>query len=122
MRRLASQKGAGKAGCLFWILVLLIAALVASRVVPVKIATMQLEDFMKDLPAHHPQQTQSFYEREIANRARELGLQIPKDRIRVRKQSERVIMDIQFTVPLDFVVYEHQWNVQIYQDLDIFYF
>ena len=40
----------------------------------------------------------------------------------VRKGDNRVIMDIQFTVPLDFVVYEHQWNIHIYQDLDIFLF
>ncbi len=120
MLRIGSQKGEGKIGCLFWILVLMIVALAASRFVPVKIATMQLEDYMKELPMHHPRQTQSYYEREIANRARELKLEIPKEKIQVKKYTERVIMDIKFTVPLDFVIFQYDWNVQIYQDLDIF--
>lgn len=122
MRRLGSQRGEGKAGCLFWILVLMVIALAASRIVPVKIATMQLEDHMKDLPALYPRKDQAFYEKSIRDRGRELGLEIPRERIKVRKQTERVIMDVRFTVPLDFVAFQHDWNVEIYQDLDIFYF
>lgn len=120
MRRLRSQSGEGKAGCIFWILVLLVAVLAATRIVPVKISTMQLEDFMKELPMHYPTKQQSFYEREIANRAEQLRLNIPKEKIQVKKYSERLVMDVKFTVPLDFIIFEYGWNIQIYQDLDIF--
>ena len=98
MRRFATQRGEGKAGFLFWILVLAIGVMVGSKVIPVKISTMQLKDHMEELAMTQPRKAQHFFEREIANRARELDLEIPKDQIRVRKTDERVIMDFFFNV------------------------
>lgn len=120
MCRIGSQKGEGKAGSLFRVLLLLIGVLVGSKVIPVKIATMQLEDFMKEMALNSPRKPQSFFEKQIGNRARELELKIPKDQIQVKKHENRVIMDVQFTVPLDFYLFQHDWDVKIYQDLDIF--
>lgn len=122
MRRFGLQRGEGRIGCLFWILVLMIVALIGSRVIPVKIATMQLEDHIDDLVIAHPRSPQSFFEKEIRTRAEQLDLKIPKNQIKVRRTDERIIIDIRFTVPLDFIVYQHDWNVVIYQDLDVFIF
>ena len=122
MLRIGSQRGEGRAGCLFWVLLLLVGVMVGSKVIPIKIATMQLEDHMKDLARTAPRKPQRFFEKEIGNRARELDLQIPKDNIQVKKFENRVIMDVEFVVPLDFYVYEHQWNIKLYHDIDIFIF
>ena len=122
MRRFGSQKGEGKIGCLFWVLVLGAVALVASRVIPVKISTMKLEDHMEELVMANPRQPKSFFEREIANRARDLNLPLAKEKIQVRKSEDRIIIDVRFTVPMDFVVTQHDWDITIYKDLDIFLF
>lgn len=122
MHRIGSQKGEGKAGCLFWLLVLAIAVLIGARMIPVKIATMQLEDYMEELAMTEARRSQSFFEREIAARALQLDLPIPKDQIRVKKLPNRVIMDVQFIVPLDFVVYQHNWKIKIRVDRDIYLF
>jgi hypothetical protein len=122
MHRIGSQKGQGRVGCLFWILVLLILALVGSRVIPVKIATMQLKDHIDDLVIAHPRHPQSFFEKEIRTRAEQLNLKIPKDQIKVNRTDERIIIDIRFTAPLDFLAFTYDWDISIYEDRDVFIF
>ena len=117
-----SQRGEGKVGCAFWLLLLFIAALVGFRMIPVKIATMQLEDYVKELAMTETRRPQAFFEKKIAQRARELNLPVPKDKIKVQKTRRRVIVDIQFAVPLDFFVYKRDWNIRIYLDRDIYDF
>ena len=119
MRRFG-QSGEGKAGCLFWVFLLLIGGLIGYQVIPVKIASMQLEDHMKELAMTQPRSPQHLFEQRIAQRARELDLEIPKEQIRVKKYPERVIMDVEFAVPIDVLGYTFDWNVKIHLDRDIF--
>ncbi len=122
MHRFGFQRGEGRIGCLFWILVLMVVALAGSRVIPVKIATMQLEDHIDDLVVAQPRGSQAFFEKEIRTRAEQLDLKIPKSQIKVRRTDERIIIDIRFTVTLDFIAFQYDWNVTIYEDLDVFIF
>jgi hypothetical protein len=102
--------------------VLLVIALLASRFLPVKIATMQLKDHIDDLVVAYPRNPQSFFEKEIRVRAEQLDLKIPKDQIKVRRTDERIIIDIRFTAPLDFIFFTYNWDIVIYEDLDVFIF
>ena len=116
------ERGEGRAGCIFWILLGLIVAMIGSQVIPVKIATMQLEDHMKELAMTQPRRPQHWFENRIAERAEELRLEIPKEQIRVKKHPERVIMDVSFTVPIDILGYIHNWQIKIHLDRDLFIF
>lgn len=120
MRRMGYDSGEGRAGCLFWLLVVLVAVMVGFKVIPVKIATMQLKDFMEELAMTQSRQTGAFFVREISNKAKELDLDIPKKQIKVRKSAERVVIDIDFVVPLDFYFYQHDWNIHLHLDRDIY--
>jgi len=120
MRRIGSQRGEGKAGCLFWLLILLVAGAVGAKVIPVKMQTMKLKDYMQELAQTQPRKTSEFFESQIFKKSKELGLPVPKDQIKVRKSKERVIMDVQFTVPLDFYLYQHDWHVELFLDRDIY--
>ncbi len=119
MRRFG-QRGEGRIGCIFWVLVMAVGVLLALRVVPVKIATSQLKDHMEELAQLKPRGDQNFFASEIYNRARELDLPIDKKRIKVDKGPNRVIMDVELTVPLDFFVYTYNWEIKIHLDRDIF--
>ena len=121
MRRSAIQ-GEGRAGCIFWLLLALVFGVIAFQTIPIKIATMQLEDFMKEMAMTQPGRSQHWFERRISERAVELDLEIPKDQIRVKKYPERVIMDVQFVEVIDIFGYEYNWNVKIYLDRDLFFF
>jgi hypothetical protein len=120
MRRIGSQRGEGKAGCLFWLLILLVAGTVGAKVIPVKMQTMKLKDYMEDLALTQPRKSGEFFESQIFKKSKELGLPVPKDQIKVRKSKERVIMDVQFTVPLDFYLFQHDWHVELFLDRDIY--
>lgn len=120
MRRTRRERGEGRAGCLFWLLVMLAAVMVGAKVIPVKIATMQLKDYMEELAMTQSRQTGPFFVREISNKAKELDLEIPKKQIKVRKSAERIVIDVDFVVPLDFYFYQHDWQIHLHLDRDIY--
>ncbi len=122
MRQRWTEKGEGKIGCIFWALLGLIFLLIAVKVVPIKIATMKLENHMLELAmsaARHRDRT--FFEREISKKAKSLNLEIPKKQIRVKKYPERVVMDVKFTVPVDILSYTYDWNIHLHLDRDVFW-
>ncbi len=114
------QSGESRIGCIFWILIAIIFALAASKVVPVKMASMKLEDHMKELAMTQPRGTKEFFEREIFNKSRSLDLEVPRKQIRVKKYPERVIMDVEFTAPIEILSFNFDWDVKIHVDRDIF--
>ncbi len=123
MRQRGTENGEGKIGCIFWGLLGLIVLLIAVKVVPIKIATMKLEDHMLDLAmsqARH--RDRSFFEREIYNKSRTLKLDIPRKQIVVKKYPERVVMDVEFVVPVDVLSYTYDWNIHLHLDRDVFWF
>lgn len=115
-----SQKGEGKAGCLFWLLAALVFGMICVKAVPIKIAVMQLEDYMLELAKTQPRKDQRFFEKAIIHKSEELRLDLTKKNVKVKKYKERVVMDVQFEVPIDIVVYTYMWNVKIHLDRDLF--
>ncbi len=114
------QSGEGRSGCIFWTLIALLFALFASEVAPVKMASMKLEDFMKELAMTQPRRPKEFFESEIFNKARSLDLEIPRKQIRVKKYHERVVMDVEFSAPVEVLGFAFDWDVKIHVDRDIF--
>lgn len=121
MRQTTNQAGEGRAGCVFWILVATVFGLIAAEAVPIKIATMKLEDHMKDLAMTQSRRPKEFFEREIFNKAKYLDLEIPRKQIRVKKYSERVVMDVEFTAPINLLGFNYDWSVSIHVDRDLFH-
>ena len=123
MRPRGSARGEGKIGCVFWSLMGLIFVMIAIKAVPVKLASLKLEDHMKEL-AMSPRARvagKDFFEREIYNKAHELKLDIPRKQIRAKKYPERVVMDVEFTVPIDILTFTYDWNIVIHVDRDVFW-
>ena len=113
-------RGEGKAGCIFWTLLAIFVGLAATRVVPVQVAKMQLEDEMKDLAMTKPRKPASYFEKRILDRAKELDLPVEKRNIKVDKRRDRVIMNVEFTVVVDLVFVDYPWNVKLRLDRDLF--
>lgn len=118
--RFGSQQGEGKIGCLFWLFAALIFAMFCFKVVPVKIAVTQLEDHMLELAKTQPRKPQAFFEKSIIRKSEDLRLDLTKKNVKVKKYKERVVMDVQFDVPVDLLVYNYVWHVKIHIDRDLF--
>jgi hypothetical protein len=114
------QRGEGKAGCVFWILLLVAGVVVGLKIIPIEIAKGQLKDHIAELAQFQPHRTADFYQTAIFGRAQELGLPIEKKAIKVNKGPERIIVDIDVRVPVDLIVTTIQYRVRIFIDRDIF--
>ncbi len=121
MRQRGIERGESRIGCIFWSLVGILFVLVAIKAVPIKIATMKLEDHMTEMAMTQGRRDRDFFEREIFNKARSLKLDIPRKQIRVRQYPERVVMDVEFTVPIEILTYTYNWDIKIHLDRDIFW-
>ena len=121
MRPRGTERGDTKIGCIFWSFMGLIFVMIAVEVLPIKIASMKLQDHMTEMAMTHGQRSRDFHERSIFNKARSLDLDIPRKQIRVKKHPERIIMDVEFTVPLRILTIDYDWNIELHLDRDVFW-
>ena len=123
MRQRGIERGESRIGCIFWSLAGLIFVLIAMKAVPVKIKAMKLENHMQELATSPAARTadNGFFEREIHNKAKSLDLDIPRKQIRAKKYPERVVMDVEFTVPIEILTFTSNWDIKIHLDRDIFW-
>ncbi len=120
MRTIGSQSGEGKAGCLFWILLLIAGVVAGTKMVPPEIDKMKLRDHMQELALTKPRGSEQFFRKEIRNKARFLKIDLLKDQIQVKKYENRVIMEVEYIVPLDFYLFQWDWQRRVFVDEEIF--
>ncbi len=117
---LSSERGESRLGCVIWTIVLAAGILISVRVIPIKIATIELKDKMEDAAQLMPRGTVRQYQTFILQRAQELNLPVTKKEIKVKKYPNRVVMDVSFTVPLDLLITTYNWDISLHVDRDIF--
>ena len=112
-------RGEGKFGCIVGVCILVIAVFVAIKVLPKRIAVAAMQDYVEETSektsllndkADCPitcQLTDLFY-----RKAKEEGLPVPKENIKVGLANGRVSVEIHYRLDIDIVVYTYQWNVE----------
>lgn len=113
------QLGEGKMGCIFGLAILVIAAFVALKVIPKRVAVASLQDFIEEtaqrasLLSDQPnypipaQLTDKFYQK-----AKEEDLPVHKEDIKVNMSNGRVFVEIKYVVDIDLAVTKYQWHVE----------
>ncbi len=114
------QRGEGKAGCIFWILIFLIGGLVAWQMIPPKIADMQLWDHIEEIAKLEPRKSGEWFRESIYRRASQLKIPLKKKGIKVDKTLRRVQVDLEYVVVLDFIVTTYEWKFGKSIERDIF--
>ncbi len=114
------QRGEGKAGCIIWVLLLLVGGLAAWRMVPPKIADMQLRDHVDEISKLEPRKDGDWFRTSIYNRAKDLGIPLKKKDIKVDKTLRRVQVEMEYTVQLNFFVTVREWKFAHKLERDIF--
>jgi hypothetical protein len=109
MRRLRRQ-GEGKIGCILWALVFVIAALVAWKMIPVKINSSQLYDFMEDEAKFAAGNSNEQLKKRIVEKARELDLPVKDEDCSVEKANDTIKMRCVYQVPVEFPGYTYVWK------------
>ena len=114
------QAGQGKIGCLLWILLVAVAGLVAFKMIPIKVRSSELHDFMVEQAKWAANYPEDQIEKSILTRANELQLPLDKDSVKVEKVRERIRMEATYTVPVVFPGYTYQWKFHHFVDRPIF--
>ena len=115
------QRGEGNLGCILWAVVFAVVAYVAWTMVPIKIASAQLSDFMEDEARFAEHKTPEQIKKSILEKARELDLPVNPKAITVKKSGDYIIMDAEYTVPVEFIGgYVYEWHFEHHLNLPIF--
>ena len=104
------ERGEGKIGCVLWTLALVLAAMVAWKMVPVKIASAQMYDFMEDqakFAAHLPPDE---IKRRILVQAKDLELPVDEKQVVVQRVGDSIRMSCSYTVVVELPFYTYNWS------------
>ena len=121
-RRRIAGRGEGKLGCIIWLVVLLLAGLVAYEAIPVKLATTQLYDYMDDQARFGARTSANGLKARVLKRANDLELPVTKKDLTVTKAGGMIRMRCKFTVPVSVLGFTYNWKFDLKVDRQIFIF
>jgi hypothetical protein len=122
MRRRVAERGEGNLGCILWLVVLGVAILIGVKMVPVKMASSRLYDFMVEQAAFAATAAPDAIARSIVSKAKELELPVGKDDVSVERVGDNIRMRAVYTVPVDFPGYTYLWHFDHQVNRPIFIF
>ncbi len=114
------EHGESNFGCLFGLVILAIAVLVAYKMIPIKIKNAEMRaavvDEAKSAGIHNDGQIIEY----IYAKAAEDSIPISKDDIHVVRANNEITIDLEYTIPVKFPGYTYQWHVQHHAHNPIF--
>lgn len=123
MRRIEAQRGEGNIGCILWALVVIVVAHVAWMMIPVKIASAELADFMEDQARFAEHRSPDLIKKGILNKARELEIPLDPKHLDVQRRGDHIYMKADYVVPVTFFGgYTYEWAFNLDVDRPIYIF
>jgi hypothetical protein len=121
MPRRRSERGEGNLGCILWLVALGLAILIAWKAVPVKMQSTELYDFMDETAKFRSERTPpEELEKQIVDRAKQLNIPLDKKNVKVERKGDRIYMEVEYTIPVEFPGYTYQWHFRQTLDRPIF--
>ena len=109
--RMRRQVGEGMVGCIIWIALVGFGGLVLLKMVPVKMATSELQDFMVEQAKFAGRRTTAAsVHKAIYEKALQLALPVTKKDVKVTLAGGRIVMKCSYTVPVDLVLFTYDWE------------
>jgi len=87
-----------------------LAVLIAVKMVPVKIASSELYDFMEEQAKFAAAASPDTIAKSILSKAKELDLPVTKEDVHVERVGDNIRMRAVFTVPVEFPGYTYLWH------------
>lgn len=108
MRRRTSERGEGKGGCIFGLIILLSVIFIAYKIVPVKIAAAELKQTVADEAKSAGQHDDKVIRQTIMNKAEKLGLPLDNENLSIVRERQSIRVEATYTVPIQFPGYTYQ--------------
>lgn len=120
MSRKHRQRGEGQFGCLVGIVFLLLAGLIAYRMIPIKVKAAELRDTVVDESKAAGRHSQEHIKAAILDKAKRLELPVSAKDIDIDRKANEITIDVRYTVPVDFPGYTYQWKFHHHTENPIF--
>ncbi len=116
------QRGEGRASFLVSAVLLVIGGLAAWEYIPVRVARAELTDFVEEQCKFATRLSAKQIQKNIYDKAVELDIPLPRKEIQVTKGGGKIRVRWNYTVPLEFPGYTHQYRVSDEMERPIFIF
>lgn len=110
MMRNRRERGEGQFGCLVGLVLLLIAGLIAYRMIPIKVKSAELRDTVVNEARSAGQHNDAHIRKAILVEADQQGLPVTEKDIRIERKNQVIRVEVAYTVPVEFPGYTYQWN------------
>jgi hypothetical protein len=114
------ERGEGQLGCLVGIIILLAAAVLAYKLIPIKVKAADMRDTIVDEAKSAGQHDEPVIRRNILLKAQELDFPVKDENVKINRKSTYVIIDVAYTVPVDLPGYTFNWNFHHHTENPIF--
>ena len=120
MARRLTQTGEGRLGCFLWLSLLLLFAMIALKVVPIRIKSSELSSYMEEQAKFAYRASPAALKKRILAKTRELQLPVDPKKVIVQRRGGRIVLKCSYTVPLEFPLYTYLWKFDISIDRPVF--
>jgi len=119
--RMRRQAGEGLVGCVIWAVIIGFGAIVLIKMVPVKVASAELEDFIIEQGKFAGRRTTAAaVSKAIFEKSQQLILPVTKKDIKVTIAGGRIVMKCSYMVPVDLILFTYEWEFDHNVNLPVF--
>ena len=102
--KLLRSSGKGNVGCLFGLLIVAALGYLGYKFLPHYVSHFELKDALNEIAVYRAARSGSekqTIQEEVIAKAKELGIQLKREDIKVRQEEEKVYITVKYTVPVD---------------------
>lgn len=120
MVRLNPRRGQGKLGCILWLLVLLAVVGIAAKLIPIKIRSAELYDFIEEQALFAGRSSPETLKKRILERAVDLDIPLKKENLKIDRRGGRIQIRATYTIPVELPGYTYNWDFEHILDRPVF--
>jgi hypothetical protein len=114
--KLLRSSGKGTLGCLFGLLIVAALGYLGYKFVPHYVTHFELKDTLNEMAVYHAigtkgAETQPIQEEVIA-KAKELGIRLKREDVKVRQEDEKIYITVKYTVPVELLNQVYDLNFE----------
>jgi len=115
--RVHKQTGKGNLGCLFSLLIVAGLGYLGYKFAPHYVDHFRLKDAMEEIAVHRAVGSRSgatnkAIQNEVLEKAKELGIPLKREGIRVQQEQDRVSITVKYTIPVALANHVYDWNFE----------
>jgi len=110
MLRNRRERGEGQFGCLVGLVIILIAGLIAYKMIPVKVKAADLRETIIGEARSAGQHNDGLIRKQILVKAQQIGLPVADKNVSVSRSAGNITVKVEYTVPVEFPGYVYQWH------------